>query len=427
MRDPGTVLCIESDKPVRVCATYERLRTDGESELGPMQSTMSWAVYGAEEPIQRLMTCDDYASAVSLLLSRVRASAPRKQALHPLYTLLDLESPERFILKSLSGLNAASDDQTRVAEAVSTGLDGLTYQVVWRALNVDVLEGWQNPSTNSVIRQSILSTAHQATRDTRNAMRENAVVWPNVANIQVRILQGDETHVLSFIPFTDSESCTVSHLQFRQSIFDENGPERGILNLSQDPSSVHPIPLGVILPMRSYACLKAHRNGRLNEAQLNYIHAQGLLAHGHDTSLLPDPATLRWDKAMIPAKATRISCPALDVLASSYHVADQVYTTISVVQYPPFGTQFEKSLGHPLLRATKPGFDIQTGLGVTFGKDVVHNIPNRHGEDGNVYLYSYPRKHRPRLGDNYTEEDVAARRKPWWTAPLKSFQYWYGG
>jgi hypothetical protein len=30
----------------------------------------------------------------------------------------------------------------------------------------------------------------------------------------------------------------------------------------------------------------------------------------------------------------------VDVMASSYHLADQVYTTITVVQYPPFGTQF---------------------------------------------------------------------------------------
>jgi hypothetical protein len=44
---------------------------------------------------------------------------------------------------------------------------------------------------------------------------------------------------------------------------------------------------------------------------------------------------------MPAAKSTRVSAAGLDVLASSYHVADQVYTTVSVVQYPPFGTQFE--------------------------------------------------------------------------------------
>jgi hypothetical protein len=49
------------------------------------------------------------------------------------------------------------------------------------------------------------------------------------------------------------------------------------------------------------------------------------------------------------------------VLASSYHVADQVYTTVSVVQYPPFGTQFEQAgrapavvRGAPRLEAFDP-------------------------------------------------------------------------
>jgi hypothetical protein len=91
-------------------------------------------------------------------------------------------------------------------------------------------------------------------------------------------------------------------------------------------------------------CLGAHRKNRLNEAQLNYVHAQGLLAHGFKTEYLPDPAALLHAAPgrMVPAKATRVSGDKLDVMASSYHVADQVYTTISVVKYPPFGTQFER-------------------------------------------------------------------------------------
>ena len=46
---------------------------------------------------------------------------------------------------------------------------------------------------------------------------------------------------------------------------------------------------------------------------------------------------------MPPVKATRVSADKLDVMASSYHIADQVYTTITVVQYPTFGTQFERA------------------------------------------------------------------------------------
>jgi hypothetical protein len=212
------------------------------------------------------------------------------------------------------------------------------YQVVWGALDVAAHEAWQNPSTNAAIRLSILETAHQLARD---AAASKDAPWSTVAHLQLRILHGDEAHVLSLTPFVDSESCTVTHLQFAQSVFDAHGPERGILNLAQDPAAIHAIPGGKALPLQAYVCVGAHRKARLSEAQLNYVHARGLLAHGFDTRHLPRPAQLRFDLPMPAAKSTRVSAAGLDVLASSYHVADQVYTTVSVVQYPPFGTQFE--------------------------------------------------------------------------------------
>lgn len=344
-------LCLEATgrKGPRVCVTYDRLRCEGDMELGPMQSTMAWAVPDAEDAVLSLMSSpDDHpsAQAIKSLLDLVRQSAPRKGILQSLHNALALPPPERLILKSLRGVNALErDSHSRVYEGLGEGGSGPVpplYRVVCGALDLDVLEGWQNPSTNTAIRLSILDTAHQAARE---AQRTKAPQWSNVAYLQVRVFHGEECHRLSLGPFWDSESCTVSHLQFKQSVFDDSGPERGLLNLSPDPSTIHSIPLGRILPMQAYVCLGAHRKSRLSEAQLNYVHAQGLLAHGFDTKLLPDASRLLQTQPgkMLPAKATRVSGEKLDVMASSYHIADQVYTTISVVQYPPFGTQFEKA------------------------------------------------------------------------------------
>ena len=358
MRHPDARLCLPAeDRKPRVCVTYDRLRCEGELQLGPMQSTMAWAVRGAEDPVLQLMSASDsagHAPVVKALLQLVQQSAPRKDILGGLQAVLALPPPERLLLKSLAGACAghtrvfeglagaceqACAGHTRVFEGLgeAAGVPPL-YRVVWGALDLDVLEGWQNPSTNTAIRLSILDTAHQAARE---AQQTKAPAWSNVAHLQVRIYHDDECHVLSLHPFWDSESCTVSHLQYRQSVFDDSGPERGILNLSPDAASIHPIPLGKILPIQAFVCLGAHRKSRLSEPQLNFVHAQGLLAHGLNPDHLPDAGTLLAATGkMCPARATRVSGDKLDIMASSYHVADQVYTTISVVQYPPFGTQF---------------------------------------------------------------------------------------
>ena len=339
--DDARLLCLENTQPPRVCVQYNRMRCEGETDLAPMQSTMAWVVPGAEVPVQQLVTAGEQAQAgtVKALLAMVRASMPRKKdTLNPLDAVLGMAPPERLVLKSVAGVNA-HPAHTRVAEGLGAQAEGLAplYKVVWGALDVSAQEPWQNPSTNASIRMSVLDTAHQAARE---AARSKLPLWANVSFLQIRIQHGDEAHVLGLTPFADSDSCTVTHLQYAQSVFDDSGPERGILNLSQDPAHVHPIPMGKVLPLRAFVCVGAHRKSRLSEAQLNYVHAQGLLAHGFALEHLPRPELLRFDQRMPAAKSTRVSATGVDVLASSYHVADQVYTTISVVQYPPFGTQF---------------------------------------------------------------------------------------
>jgi hypothetical protein len=325
-KDPR--LCVDNDRPPRICVMYNRMCCEGETEVGPMQSTMAWVVHNSEASVQQLLTAGEGGHETGLkdLLALVRATMPAKDNLHGLDAVLQRETPARLVLKSVAGVNA-QPGHTRVAEGLTK--NGAQYQLVWAALDLQGLEEWQNPSTNAAIRMSVLDAAHQAARD---AARNKEAVWSTVNFMQIRICVGDECHVLSLTPFCDSDSCTVTHLQYAQSVFDDSGPERGILNLNKDPATIHAIPLGKALPMSAYVCLGAHKQSRLNEAQLNYVHSRGLLAHNFDTKLLPPATACRYEsQALPPAKSTRISSTGLDVLASSYHIADKVFTTITVV------------------------------------------------------------------------------------------------
>jgi hypothetical protein len=51
MQAPDPKLSIENTAPPKVCVTYDRIRMDDTSELGPMQSTMTWIVPGAEDQV----------------------------------------------------------------------------------------------------------------------------------------------------------------------------------------------------------------------------------------------------------------------------------------------------------------------------------------------------------------------------------------
>lgn len=383
-------LCLPAQQsPNRVCVTYNRVRceADGQVLLGPMQSTLSWVVHGGEAAMQGLALSDG-PSSLGLLLGAIRRSMPPgKEALKALDRALRLPLPDRLETRP-----PASPDQTRA-------MQGGAFHVAWGALDLDVQEPWQNPSTNAAIRKSILQTAHEAMRE---AVRARKPLWSAANHLTVRIVHDDESHNLTLAPFCDSEACTVTHMQFVQSVFDQSGPERGILNLGQDPEATHAIPLGRITPIEGYVCLKAHRQTRLTEVQLNYVHSRGLLKHkGFDTSLLPAPEGLFLGKglggnSMPPTKSTRLSGTGVDVLASSYHLADQVYTTITVVRYPPFGTQFGGrpacSSSYTRSRLSMPRSQANDDLG--------------SDEDGE------PDKDWADYDDDYDDVDVKPKREP---------------
>jgi len=314
-------LCMRSAPPAGVCVTYTRLRAEGEVELGAVQSPLSWAVPGGDLPLQELLA-DGKATpwTLGLLLAVVQESLPRKKpGLSALREALLLPLPE--------GLQAVPHDRAKDTKALGGG----AFRVSWGALDLDSQEPWQNPSTNAAIRASVQEAAHRANREG---------AWTGLNDLRVRILHNNESHTLAFAPYHSSEACAVTHVLCAQSVFSGN-TQRGLLSLGADPEAVRALP-GTVAPLDAYVCLRAYAGGRLNEAQLNYVHSRGVLRHGgFNPKLLPDPA-----KAGTTSKAVRLCVRGADVLASSYHMGDQVYTTITVARYPPFGTQFSPPLVH---------------------------------------------------------------------------------
>lgn len=368
IREPDSHICVKhrllksETGPKTLCAvTYNRfLRESLESvkEVGEIQSPMAWFVPGAQTHVANLLNPHSgvpMGKSLAGLLYGLRKCTPAKFCTKKLLKSLaarfpgDVREVRDFERPSTHGQphpqpSAITSHHTRVYEA-DTELkpskkkadtakpERVTYRIIMGVLDLNVLEQWQNPSTNTLVRRSIVDTAiHHAL---------HAGELTNVHALHVKITRGKESHVLTFRPFIGDEACTVSHLLYTEDA--AGGQSKGLLRLSDDPAEVRPLHGGRVHEIQSYVCLGAHRENRYSEAQLNYIHSRGYIESGAlgNGSSLPDPHLIHWDHDLPPAKATRISGKDCDVMASSYHVGETVHTVISVICYPPFGTQFK--------------------------------------------------------------------------------------
>jgi len=396
IQHPSSHICIshhtlKKSPRALVAVTYNRyLRATPESftEVGEIQSPMAWFVPGAQTHVAHILTGLSSSSAVDAghppvakslkgLLTGVLKSLPfqygakklRKslRATYPteLHEQTDLGIPSTHgarhaqppgltshhvrVLSAETQIQAYEDAKTQKKKPA----EKVTAFLISGVMDLNVLELWQNPSTNTLVRRSIVQTAlHHAPHGQLT----------NVHTLHIKLLRGKETHVLTFRPFIGTEACTVSHLLYNQPHSGGGGGEgqqSGMLRLPDDPTKVEPMHGGRILPLDSYVCLGAHRESRYNEAQLNYIHSRAYVpAAGEsggfssmDPQRLPDPDTIQWSGTLPAAKATRISGKDCDIMASSYVVGAEVLTAITVINYPPFGTQFKLRKAKP---KTKP-------------------------------------------------------------------------
>jgi hypothetical protein len=340
-------------KPRTLCAvTYTRFVRESvgsDKEVGEIQSPMAWFVPGAQQHVVNLLSGQKEVpmqTSLAGLLYGLRKCTPARYCTKKLLKSLVPKFPDElreitdFHKPKIHGHtqpSAITSHHTRVYEAVAElrpskkkpegKPESVTFRIIMGVLDLNVLEQWQNPATNALVRKSIIATA----------MQHPHAQMTTVHNLHVKITRGRETHVLTFRPFIGDEACTVSHLTYTESAMDDG--MHGILRLPEDTADVHALHGGTMLPIESYVCIGAHRESRYNEAQLNYIHSQGYRGTPVIGSTLPDPRTIRWDAP--DAKATRISGKDTDVMASSYRIHDKVHTVLTVISYPPFGTQFK--------------------------------------------------------------------------------------
>jgi hypothetical protein len=389
---------------------YVRESPQSEKEMGEIQSPMAWVVPGVQKWVAELLhTSEPSEKALKGLLwgllknmpfkyhstkklaKSLRAQYPtamREEANHGIPSTHGQAHPQPSEITS-HHLRVYSAESS-VAAYKDKPSEHVKFILIVGALDLNVLEQWQNPSTNMLVRKSIVQTAVHHPPDGERLS--------NVHTLHLKILRGTESHVLSFRPFIGTEACTVSHLSYSEPASGGGGP-KGMLHLGEDPISVQPLHGGQIHPIESYVCLGAHRESRYNEAQLNYIHSrayartkeEGGLAVDH--ARLPQARSIQWDSDMPAAKATRISGKDTDVMASSYHIGEQVHTVISVICYPPFGTQFKPNPKHKKtegrdgeIRVYKPHkpksasdimADADGGAGTTITRPIVTRLPRR--------------------------------------------------
>lgn len=394
IQHPSSRICInhhmlESTPRALVAVTYNRYvraSVDSFKEVGEIQSPMAWFVPGAQTHVAKLLAnmsgpAGDFSDgslgkSLKGLLTGVVKSLPFQYATKKLRKSLRAAFPSNLRDETELGIPSTAQDarhpqppgltshhvrvlsaETEIKAYKDKAAEKVTAFLISGVMDLNVLELWQNPSTNMLVRKSIIQTALQ---------HKPTGQLTNVHTLHVKLLRGKETHVLTFRPFIGTEASTVTHLLY-------SGPragdaaQRGLLDLPEDPTLVQPLHHGRILPLKSYVCLGAHRESRYNEAQLNYIHSRAYThtvedpeehhgtkqwkteskrveetpGLGLDPSLLPHADKIHWMASNPPAKATRISGKDCDVMASSYDIGTQIYTAITVISYPPFGTQYK--------------------------------------------------------------------------------------
>lgn len=226
------------------------------------------------------------------------------------------------------------------AESINPTGDNIRYKGLVGAFLMNKFDQKQSARINTVIQKTIL----KATNDHINLVRERRYepTHLNTAAVAIKIQSRNHTHVLTITPFAGHEACTVSHIHVVQDIRKNTDSEVGIVQIPEILSDIKPLPVtaGSTTCEKAYICLGAYRNTRLNEPELNSIHLNGI----HPTSStdpleIPAPSSIDYDTPLPFAKAVRTSCQKWDILATSIKHKNSMHTVITLVNYPPFGTQ----------------------------------------------------------------------------------------
>lgn len=212
--------------------------------------------------------------------------------------------------------------------------------VVVGALRINYCDQWHNPLINEFVQQAVLIAAINNINQ-RNASLDNTV------KITLILKHRKDTHVLDLAPAINPDTCCVKHLfvNDQTGILKLNDQNIESMNLTDRADIKGP-------PFRWYCCPGAHRNQRLNEYELNSLHASAFRMQTHNPlspTQLQEVASQLADSDVseeneLLAKSARISFTDYDVIVTSYALTDRntCKTVITVVQYPPAGMHYVK-------------------------------------------------------------------------------------
>jgi len=244
-----------------------------------------------------------------------------------------------------------------------TGEDDAHYMdITVGGVSLDIFKKYYNPRVVQCVRHHVLKTAMALLMNPDS--RHNV----NYTTLHLKIRDGVHMHTFSVQPMHTPDSCVVSSISFDQDVDLENNSNAGIIVLPNNMDNIRTVRQDKLEthPPEVYMARGAYKGVKLNEQELSYIHTKQC-----HTTLSPDhkvwdpsegsselsftkPRNARIDSEKLPlAKVVRISKGPWDVIASSHLITpDKMKTIITVVSYPPFGTQL--NIQKTYSQATRP-------------------------------------------------------------------------
>lgn len=214
-------------------------------------------------------------------------------------------------------------------------------QVMVGGVALTIIKKFYNPRVVDCIKKNILKAAMHYL----NCEKDEG--FANFVTIDIKLCSENTVHVLSIAPMHTAESCVVSNIHFEQTFNSEPNQNAGILVLPKNIHLITPFPKEEVTYGSPYifSLCNAYKGVKLNETHLSYVHSINCISALPDDYKIwnaqTDNFTYDYMSENVPgAKINRVSKGTWDIVASSYMINHStVRTVITVVKYPPNGTQ----------------------------------------------------------------------------------------
>ena len=368
--EPTNVLCFKGEarpEHLRTAVKYRLLQRNDAGHLFQRQTQQAWHLSSSWEwpaVVAALQTGSEDGDSLVNLVRDVQRSATQDpttvKALLALHEALDDKQHKlSFTMESntLVGAHWGAPEINQAKPGRVFVAHGAAVQVSVSAASLDVnyCDEWHNPCINKYVQVHVAESSNASLGALLGggvASHERKEHIMNTHRVTVVVVKDAMHHVFTLTPFSSSDACTVTHI----SVHDQDG----ILALPSDPADISAAPETQYRKHTDvYCCVGSHRSSRLNEQELNYVHAAQLLETHHSLrGHLPDAADLGLDGDSPLAKSARIAFTDWDVLISTFRNSPRddgdggmAATLITLVNYPPYGARSH----HPAGRSRPPG------------------------------------------------------------------------